>query len=208
MRVELRGVPIQQWGGDKAGSRQAQAIFAFLFVRGTAGVAKDEVTELIWPDLEIRRADLAFHRTLGGLRSVLDQGSGLESIVFDGGRYRLAPELVAWSDVGAVEERLAAAAALQGREAIARLEDARHLYRGDLLDDCPIFGDSAFVEEARGYLRGRFEDLLIELGDRYRQVGEVSTAAARYRQALALDSESARAADGLARLGPSGGGPP
>ena len=206
MRVELRGSPVQQWGGDKAGSRQAQAIFAFLFVRGAAGVAKDEVTELIWPDLEIRRADLAFHRTVGGLRSVLDAGTEADSVSYDGGRYRLAPDLVAWSDVDAFNERLTASATMHGREAIARLEEARHLYRGDLLDDCPIFGDSAFVEDARSYLRGRFEDLLVELGDRYRDIGERSTAAARYRQALTLDPESARATEGLARLAPSGDG--
>ena len=206
MRVECLGASIQQWGGDKAGSRQAQAIFAFLFVRGSAGVAKDEVTELIWPDLEIRRADLAFHRTLGGLRSVLERDTGMECITYEGGRYRLAPGLVAWSDVAAFEDRLKSAATLHGREAIAGLEDVRRLYRGDLLDDCPIFGDSAYVEEPRSYFRGRFEDLLVELGDRYGELGEASTAAACYRQALALDTGSSRAADRLERLGSSGEG--
>ena len=204
MRVERRGVPIQQWGGDKAGSRQAQAIFAFLFVRGEAGIAKDEVTELIWPDLEIRRADLAFHRTLGGLRTVLEQGrEGVECVSYEGGRYRLAREVVAWSDVTAFEDRLATSAGVRGRDAIARLEEARRLYRGDLLDDCPIFGDSVFVEEPRAYLRGRFEDLLLELGDRYVEVGEAPTAAKCFRQALALETGSARATERLARLGPS-----
>ena len=95
---------IQQWGGDKAGSRQAQAIFAFLFVRGESGIAKDEVTELIWPDLEIKRADLAFHRTLGGLRTVLEQGrQGVDCITYQGGRYRLARDIVVWSDVGSAK---------------------------------------------------------------------------------------------------------
>jgi predicted ATPase/DNA-binding SARP family transcriptional activator len=207
MHVECRGAPIQQWGGDKAGSRQAQAIFAFLFIRGAAGIAKDEVTELIWPDLEIRRADLAFHRTLGGLRTVLEHGrEGLDCITYEAGRYRLAPDVVVWSDVGALEDRLATTAGLRGRDAIARLEEARRLYRGDLLDDCPIFGDSVFVEEPRAYLRGRFEDLLLELGDRYREVGETSTAAACYRQAVALDTGSTRGADRLASLGSPDGG--
>ena len=206
MRVDLRGASIQQWGGDKAGSRQAQAIFAFLFVRGAAGIAKDEVTELIWADLEIRRADLAFHRTLGGLRSVLDQATGIDCITYEGGRYRLAPDLIAWSDVAAFEERLEAATALRGRDAIAGLEEARRLYRGDLLDDCPIFGDSAFVEEPRSYLRGRLGDLLLDLGDRHAEMGDTSTASARYRQALSLDPESARATERLARLGPGGDG--
>ena len=60
------------WGGEKAGTRQAQGLFAFLFDRGERGVAKDEVLDLIWPDTEVERADLAFHRTLGGLRHTLD----------------------------------------------------------------------------------------------------------------------------------------
>ena len=209
MHVERRGTPIQQWGGDKAGSRQAQAIFAFLFVRGEAGIAKDEVTELIWPDLEIRRADLAFHRTLGGLRTVLEQGrEGVECVSYEGGRYRLAPDVVAWSDVTAFEDRLATSAGVRGRDAIARLEEARGLDRGDLLDDCPIFGDSVFVEEPRAYLRGRFEDLLLELGDRYAEIGEAPTAAKCFRQALALETGSDRASERLARLGSDGGGPP
>ena len=109
--------------------------------------------------------------------------------------------MVAWSDVSAFEDRLAASAGVRGRDAIARLEEARRLYRGDLLDDCPIFGDSVFVEEPREYLRGRFEDLLLELGDRYAEVGEAPTAAKCFRQALALETGSARATERLARLG-------
>jgi predicted ATPase/DNA-binding SARP family transcriptional activator len=201
MLVERRGAPLQRWGGDKAGSRQAQALFAFLFDRGQAGIAKDEATEMLWPDLSIRRGDLAFHRTLGGLRSVLDEGrEGAESIPFENGRYRLASDLVAWSDVQAFEDRLSSADGLDGPEAIVALESARGLYRGDLFDDCPFYGDSALVEERRSYLRGLFEDLLVELGERHLEVGDSASAAERYRQALAINGDNARAAAGLLRL--------
>ena len=203
MRVERRGVAIRRWGGEKAGARQAQAIFAFLFDRGADGIAKDEVTELLWPDVEIRRGDLAFHRTLGALRSVLGEG---ETITYDGGRYRLAPQLIGWSDVTAFEEMLDGAATADAGEAVRALEEARGLYRGDLFDDCPVYGDSAEVEGRRAYLRGRFEDLLVTLGDRYVELGDPRTAAARYRQALGVNPESAAARDGLERaaavLGP------
>jgi DNA-binding SARP family transcriptional activator len=201
MHVERGGVPMRRWGGEKAGSRQAQAIFAFLFDRGEAGVLKDEVTELLWPDLEIRRGDLAFHRTLGGLRSVLDKGEDGDSIRYDGGRYRLAPHIVAWSDVAAFEELLDGASARGAGASVAALEEARILYRGDYLDDCPFFGDSSFVEERRAYLRGRFEDLLVKLGDRYRETGDADSAAARYRQALGVNPTSTAARAGLERLG-------
>ena len=57
---------------QKAGNRQAQALFAFLFDRGPRGVLKDEVIEVLWPEVSLTQADLAFHRTLGGLRRVLE----------------------------------------------------------------------------------------------------------------------------------------
>jgi predicted ATPase len=168
MQVERNARRIQRWGGDKAGSRQAQAIFAFLFDRGAAGIGKDEAVELLWPDLPIRRGDLAFHRTLGGLRAVLEEGrQGGNVISYEGGRYRLAAEVVAWSDVAAFEKLLNGATGLDARERIAVLEEARDLYPGDLFDDCPFYGDSVFVEERRALLRGRHEDLLVELGDLY-----------------------------------------
>ena len=44
--------------------------------------------------------------------------------------------------------------------ALQQLERARSLYRGDYLDDCPFYGDSAQVEERRA-LRGRCVDLLL-----------------------------------------------
>ncbi|HEX7171252.1 MAG TPA: hypothetical protein VF365_01450 [Candidatus Limnocylindria bacterium] len=200
MRAERQGVPIRSWGGEKAGSRQAQAIFAFLFDRGPKGVTKDEVTDLLWPDLPIQRGDLAFHRTLSGLRSVLEKWREPHTAIeYEGGRYRLNSALVAWSDVNSFEEGLDAAAH-GGREAIRLLQEACNLYRGDFFDDCPLYGDSMHVEERRTYLRGRFEDALLLLADRHAEVGDANAAAGRYRQALTVNPESVRARLGLDRL--------
>lgn len=202
MQVERDGRRIQRWGGDKAGSRQAQAIFAFLFDRGATGITKDEAVELLWPDLPIKRGDLAFHRTLGGLRAVLEGGRQAGNVIsYEGGRYRLAPELVDWSDVGAFEELLDEPTGQDGHGRARALEEARELYRGDLFDDCPFYGDSAFVEDRRAYLQARHEDLLSELGELYAARGDEGLAMARFRQALALNPESARAQSGMARLG-------
>lgn len=206
MQVERDGRRILRWGGDKAGSRQAQAIFAFLFDGGPAGITKDEVVELLWPDLPIKRGDLAFHRTLGGLRAMLEEGRQHGNVIsYEGGRYRLAPEIVEWSDVATFEHGLDGAAMLDGAERTAALEVARELYRGDLFDDCPFYGDSAFVDERRAYLRGRHEDLLVELGDRYAALGDESQAALRFRQALKVNPEHERARAGIARLGSGAG---
>ena len=204
LRTERAGERIEHWGGDKAGSRQAQALFAFLYDRGERGVAKDEVLELIWPDVDLERADLAFHRTMGGLRSTLDpdhRNGSRAAVRFASDRYRLADSVVAWSDVDAFLAALdAAATAASGRTQL--LEEARRLYRGDYLDDCPYYGDSAFVEERRVLLRGRFVDLAIALGEGYESGGDRMSAAAAFREALTRAPDGCPpAAAGLARLG-------
>lgn len=209
LRVERNGTMVRQWGGAKAGTRQAEAVFAFLFDRNERGAAKDEIIELIWPDVDLERADLAFHRTLGGLRTTLEPsrrgGDRGGAIAFHNDRYRLDPSLVEWSDVGAFEEAMAAAsAATDPDEALRHLERARSLYRGDFLDDCPFYGDSAQVEERRELLRGRCVDLLLALGERYERRGDRPAAAASFRQARSISGdELPPAEEALSRLGAS-----
>ncbi len=202
--VERGEETIQRWGGEKAGTRQAQALFAFLFDRGERGVSKDEVLELIWPDTDVERADLAFHRTLGGLRHALDpdSGDGKRGIRFYNDRYRLDPTAIAWSDVTVFLARLdQARAATKGPETLRLLEEARALYRGEYLDDCPYFGDSVFVEDRRASLRGRSIDLLIALGEGYEASGDRASAGAAYRDAVALAVDGCPPAEaGLSRL--------
>jgi DNA-binding SARP family transcriptional activator len=208
LRVERRGAPLRQWGGAKAGTRHAEAVFAFVFDRGDRGATKDEIIELIWPDVEIKRADLAFHRTLGGLRTTLEPGrrggDRGDAITFHNDRYRLDPSLVGWSDVRAFDEEMTAASATASDEdeVLRHLERARALYRGDYLDDCPFYGDSVQAEERREQLRARFVDLLLALGERYERRGDRPAAAASFRQARSVSGYELPSADeALTRLG-------
>jgi two-component SAPR family response regulator len=207
LRVERDGQPVRRWGGEKAGTRQAEAVFAFLFDRGERGAAKDEFVELIWPDVDLERADLAFHRTRGGLRTTLEPGrrggDRGDAIGFHNDRYRLGQSVVAWSDVAAFEGAMAEASAAADPElALQHLERARSLYRGDYLDDCPFYGDSAQVEERRELLRGRCVDLLLALGERYEGRGDRPAAAACFRQARMMAADELPPADeALSRLG-------
>jgi DNA-binding SARP family transcriptional activator len=203
LRVERGEERIQRWGGQKAGTRQAQALFAFLFDRGERGLAKDEALELIWPDTDLERADLAFHRTLGGLRHTLDPDgrSGRQVIRFYNDRYRLDPTVIDWSDVSAFLGWLDQARATSDRaETLRLLEAGRALYRGEYLDDCPFYGDSAHVEDRREALRGRCVDLLLALGEGYELAGDRPSAAASYRDALAMTDDCPPAQAGLTRL--------
>jgi two-component SAPR family response regulator len=204
IRVERGAAAIERWGGEKAGARQALALFAFLFDRGERGMGKDEALELIWPDTDLDRADLAFHRTLGGLRHTLDLdgNGGKRAVRFYNDRYRLDPAIVDWSDVADFTTRLdEARSAKDPGEQLRLLESARTLYRGEYLDDCPFYGDSAFVEEHRASLRARAVDLLIALGEAYEATGDRASAAAAFRQALAAAVDRCSPAEaGLLRL--------
>jgi DNA-binding SARP family transcriptional activator len=203
LRAERDGEPLRRWGGEKAGSRQAEALFAVLFDRGERGAAKDEIVELIWPDVDLDRADVAFHRTMLGLRSMLQpgrRGRGTPAIAFHNDRYRLEPGVVGWSDVAEYERLIAEAGRADAEEGTRLLEAARALYRGEYLDDCPYYGDSADVEDRRRALRSRQVDLLVELGRRY-AAGDRPAAAACYREAQALaDDDLPAVSEALAAL--------
>jgi DNA-binding SARP family transcriptional activator len=206
LRVDRGGAPVERWGGNKAGNRQAQGLFAFLFDRAERGVSKEEVLELIWPDTDLEKADLAFHRTMVGLRQTLDPGASGRAgrvIRFHNDRYRLEPGVVGWSDVEAFLSCLAGArAAPSAEERIATLEEARAMYRGDYLDDCPFYGDSVHVEERRTLLRGRWVDVLLSLGEAYEQLGDRASAGAAFREAAAASPEGCPPAQaGIKRLG-------
>jgi hypothetical protein len=196
-RVERAGSVLGQWGGKKAGSRQAEALFAFLFDRGEQGVAKDEALELIWPDIELEAADLAFHRTLGGLRRTLDPGDtgrSSRTIRFTNDRYRLEARVVEWSDAQHFLELIADVGAVTARGRVERLEEARSLYRGEYLDDCPFYGDSTHVEDHRVMYRERIVDVLLALGSAYEAADDRVAAVGAYREAVRIGGDAAAAA--------------
>jgi hypothetical protein len=204
LHAEREGELIRSWGGPKAGTRQAEAIFAFLFDRGDRGALKDEMVELIWPDIDLARADLAFHRTLGGLRRTLSAGGARagDAISFHNDRYRLNPDMIRWSDLAEFEEHLVSARTVgEPAERLTHLEAARRLYRGDYLDDCPFYGDSSDVEDRRGLLRGRYTDILLALGEAHELRGDRPAAAGFFRDAVQVNGGHCQPAeDGLARL--------
>ena len=102
-------------------------------------------------------------------------------------RYRLAPDVVTWSDVAEFERLVSAARTAESVEDRLRLlESARVLYRSDLLDDCPFYGDSVHVEERREELRERVADLLMDLGDLYAERGDRAAAADALRRAQTI----------------------
>lgn len=209
LRVERDGVPIDRWGGDKAGTYQAEALFAFLFDRRGRGVTKDEAEEVIWPDLELDKADMAFHRTLSALRRTIEPGlrraSESRAITYHHERYWLDQAIVAWCDADDFAADVERAHTLLRQNDIEAAREhfvrALALYRGEYMDDCPFFGDSPYVEGRRAELRGQHIDALLALGAIYARLGQAGEAATCYRRAIAASPDTCpRAEEGLARL--------
>lgn len=203
LRVERQSKAITRWGGDKAGTNQAEALFAFLFDRRGKGITKDEAAEVIWPDQEIGKTDAAFHRTIAGLRRTLEPGlhRGNESrtVLYHRDRYWLEPSTVTWCDIddfrAAAERGLTLVHQGADQDALAVLEQATALYRGDYMDDCPFFGDSSYAEEQRSALRACFVDVQLALGAIYEAQGRVGEAMSTYRRALAASPKGSQPAD-------------
>ncbi|HEU5087395.1 MAG TPA: GAF domain-containing protein, partial [Roseiflexaceae bacterium] len=209
LRVERDGELIERWGGDKAGTYQAEALFALLFERRGRGVTKDEAAEVIWPDLTIERADMAFHRTVSALRRTLEpglrRGNQSKTISFHHERYWLNPECIGWDDLEAFSGALEHGRTLlrNGEYDAARacFVQAGEWYRGDYLDDCPFVGDSHYVEQRRGELREQCVDGFVVLGSIYEHFNQIGEAVTCYRRALALaDGDCPRADEALERV--------
>jgi two-component SAPR family response regulator len=192
--VRRSGVALESWGGPKAGTRQALAIFAFLLDRAERGAHRDEIIELIWPEADIRQADLAFHRTLGGLRRVLaapDPRLLREVVTTREGIYRLNMSLVQWSDVDELEERMSAIEISTDLATMeAHLDAARRLYRGDYMDDCPFYADSSHVEARRQHIRDRYVSVLRTVAEARERAGRIGAAEHLTREALILSDYS------------------
>ncbi|MCG8349118.1 MAG: hypothetical protein MI924_15210 [Chloroflexales bacterium] len=213
LRVERQREAINRWGGDKAGTNQAEALFAFLFDRRGKGVTKDEVAEIIWPDQDISKTDAAFHRTIAGLRRTLEpglrRGNQSRTVLYHRDRYWLEPSVVTWCDVddfsAAAECGLTLFHQDAHHDALTALERATTLYRGDYMDDCPFLGDSFYVENQRSALRACFVDVQLALGAIYQAQGRVGEAMSTYRRALAASPEGNQPADEALKRLSSGG---
>ena len=190
VRVKRGGELMSAIGGPKAGANQALALFAFLFDRDTRGVDKDEALELIWPEASLSVADTAFHRTMLGLRRTLGSQGSDDVVAFRAGRYFLAEDFIASSDLADLEDLIEASASVTDpAERVILLERCRALDRGPYMDDCPYYGTSVFVEVRRTLVHSVMAAVLKELGDLYEASGHMALAAMRRAQAeLAPDT--------------------
>ncbi len=155
----------------------------------------------LWPDASPNQLRAAFHSALHRLRRALGRP---DWIVHAGGAYSLNSDLPLEHDAASFEDHLrqsrlgrpAAARPAGSLAAIAHLEAARALWRGDYLADVKA-GDWAMYR--REALRQAFLDGLLRLAELRFAEAQYLPAAEAFRQALSLDSYLELAHRGLMR---------
>ena len=182
LQVLVGGRPID---GALWGSARPRELLVFLLMHPD-GRTKEQVGVAFWPEASTAQVRNNFHVTLHRLRRAL---GGAEWILLDGDRYRVNPALLEHFDAPVFERevtdaRRALLRESDGAEAVARLERALTLYRGDFLDGEPV-GDWHLDDRAR-YQR-LYVGALMDLGQRYAADGRHAKAAEAFRRVLARD---------------------
>jgi len=178
---------------------KSKELLFFLLTRGPA--SKSQIGLDLWPDASPAQLRASFHSALRHLRQALVRP---EWIVYATGEYSINGDRPLDYDVRSFEEHLrqaqatirAASLPAGHSGAIAHLEAAVALWRGDFLADTAAGDWAVFEREA---LRRAFFDGLLQLADLRFADAHYPAAAAAYRQALQLDGYLELAHRGLMR---------
>lgn len=176
-----------------AGHRKALALLAVLAASGDAGIGREKVMALLWPESDAERARGALKQMLHVLRRHL----GAPEAIGGTAELRLDRTLVE-SDVDLFRRALA-----QGD-----LEEAVRMYAGPFLDGVHLEATPEFerwVDAERAELEGRYRDALQRLARAADARGEHDRAVGWWRQLQAADRLSGQAAVGLIRALDAGG---
>jgi len=151
-------------------------------------VHREILMEFLWPDDDQRRTWNRLKVIIHSLRQEL-RAAGLSEDVIEttNESYALRREAV-WVDSSVFELSVAEGKALQYQEqwdsALHRYKHARHLYKGDYLEE-DVYADWCMVQ--REQLREIFLSLLAGMADCYGELGHYSEAAQVCRTALVVD---------------------
>lgn len=178
--------------------RKALDLLRHLLLARGAVLARDVLIERLWPEVEGRRGANRLHVTLNALRAVLAEalpGVGAAALQSRHGDYRLDLQALGMVDAfafaDAVHDARARLRAGDPRGALARLEQAMPLYRGELFQDA----DDIAFEAPRQRFRAMHRQALQMLVDLYRRDGRHDAARLALEQARACDPDSGPGAD-------------
>jgi DNA-binding SARP family transcriptional activator len=194
LRVQLGGREVTQLGRWK---RPAALLKVLALAPGHA-VHREQIQDLLWPELDADAAANNLNGTLHVLRRLLEPGlrRGCESryLVLQANLLSLRSSAALWIDVEAFE---LAAASAQRHEDPSACETAQALYSGHLLPE-DMFADWAAAR--RDALHARFVELLHRLAGLYERSGDCSLAVRTLQRLVAAEPADEDAAASLMRL--------
>jgi DNA-binding SARP family transcriptional activator len=176
--------------------RKAAALVKLLALAPSHRLHREQMMDLLWPDLGAEAAANNLRYALHQARRTLepDTGSPESYLSFEGEQLALCPDGRLWVDVDAFEE--AAEEARRVRDPAAH-RAAIELYAGDLL---PEDRYEDWAEERRAELRGTYLDLLVGLAGLHEERGDYDSAAEALRRVVSEESTRVEAHAGLMRL--------
>ena len=183
--VACRGETITQW------PRRRARLLIFALALAPAGYAKEDLAELLAPDLGFAEAEHQLDNTMSTLRKQLEpQLVGKQPSAFlevRDRRYRLRPETFS-ADFQAFNAALSHAAAAvtagDGRGQRDALALAMEIYAGDLLAE-PFF--AAHFTTEREHFRQRFLEAALALAELHHEDAEDEAARACWERVLEID---------------------
>ena len=176
-------IPTAKWN-----RKQAVTVLKYLVAHLDRPVHREILMEFLWPDDDQRRTWNRLKVIIHSLRQEL-RAAGLSEDVIEttNESYALRREAV-WVDSSVFELSVAEGKALQYQEqwdsALHRYKHARHLYKGDYLEE-DVYADWCMVQ--REQLREIFLSLLAGMADCYGELDHYSEAAQVCRTALVVD---------------------
>ena len=152
------------------------------------GRTREQIGLAFWPDASPTQVKNNFHVMLHHVRKALSRA---DLIAFERDRYRIAWELGVRFDARDFEELMRPAIRalksprpIAATDALARVEEAMALYRGDFLAD---EGAGDWHIEIRDRLRQLYSEGVLLLGARQFESGAYREAADAFRRAIAVD---------------------
>ncbi len=189
--VGSRTIEEEEWRLKKAAS-----LVKLLALAEGHRLHREQVLEVLWPDLDPKAAANSLHHALHVARRTLEPSASTASgcLRLRDGRLALGPEGQLWVDVEAFEQ-----AAAMARHALdpAAYRSAIDLYPGELL---PQDRYEPWVEQRRARLRGAYLALLSELAGLHEERGEFGEAIEALGKLVAEEPGQEEAHAGLMRL--------
>jgi len=174
--------------------RKAASLVKLLAIAPGHRIHREQVMNLLWPDLGRKAASNNLRPVLHAARKILDPATGSRYLASQDESLVLCPGGQLWVDVEAFAESGFSARRSQDP---AAYRAAIELYAGELLPDDRY---EEWAENRRGELRRLYIELLVDLSGLYEERGQYGQAAERLQRALSEEPANEEAHAGLIRL--------